>query len=73
MITLLERAKEIIENDVPYLCLMYKTYAAVTTSNLEGIVAPRFNDYYYACDDWKIRKYKDTSSDDTEAQSDVQS
>ncbi len=64
----LEKAKKIIEDDMPYLCLMYRTYSVVYTSDLDGIVAPRFNDCYYACDDWKIRVYQD--NDDDEKQED---
>ena len=64
----LEKAKKIIEDDMPYLCLMYRTYSVVYTTDLDGIVAPRFNDCYYACDDWKIRVYQD--NDDDEKQED---
>lgn len=55
--------RNILHEDVPYFCLMYKTYAAVTSSNLQGIIAPRFNDYYFACDDWHIRMYKNRNSE----------
>ncbi len=68
MTATLEKAKKILEDEVPYLCLMYKTYSVVSTADLEGIVAPRFDDYYYACDDWKIRIYKE---DDTADQQDA--
>lgn len=52
--------KKILHEDCPYFCLMYKTYAAVTSANLQGSLAPRFNDYYYGCDDWSIKIYKDS-------------
>lgn len=59
-----EKAKTIISEDVPYLCFMYKTYAAVASASLDGLIAPRFNNYYYACEDWKIRIYE--NEDDSE-------
>lgn len=65
----LEKVKDILEEDVPYLCLMYKTYAAVAGAELDGLVAPRFNNYYYACDDWKVRVYQeDEETEDAESQ-----
>ena len=60
----LEKVKKILEDEMPYLCLMYKTYSVVYTSDLDGIVAPRFNNYYYACDDWKIRIYEEDDTND---------
>lgn len=63
----LKKAKSIIENDVPYVCLLYKTYAAATSANLEGLVAPRTNNYYYACDDWKIKIYSKEESEEQPA------
>lgn len=57
-----EELKDIFKDDVPYLCIMYKTYAAVTSVNLQGTLAPRFNNYYYACEDWKIKLYDSTIS-----------
>lgn len=67
----LEKVKKILEDEMPYLCLMYKTYSVVYTSDLDGIVAPRFNNYYYACDDWKIRIYEeDDTSDEKSVSSD---
>ncbi len=64
----LKKAKSIIEEDVPYICLLYKTYAAATSADFEGLVAPRANNYYYACDDWKIKIYsKEESEEDQPA------
>ncbi len=59
----LKTAKAIIKEDVPYICLLYKTYAAATSTDFEGLVAPRFNNYYYACDDWRIRVYNKDEED----------
>lgn len=64
----LEKLKDILEEEVPYLCLMYKTYAVVSSADLEGLIAPRFNNYYYACDDWKMRVYQE---DDEEEDADT--
>jgi hypothetical protein len=48
------------------MCLLYKTYAAVSSTNLEGLVVPRFNNFYYACDDWRFRVYASDDDDDAE-------
>ena len=64
MLDNVNRVKEILQEDLPYLCLLYKTYAAVTSSDLDGLVAPRFNDYYYACNDWAIRIYSEDEEED---------
>lgn len=50
--------KKILAEDVPYLCLCYKTYAAVTSVDFEGLIASRFNDYYYGCEDWNVKFFK---------------
>ena len=60
----LTKAREILRNDVPYLCLLYRTYAAVTSKDLEGLVAPRFNHYYYACEDWRMRVYREEENEE---------
>ena len=48
-------AKKIIADEVPYLCLCYKTYAAVTSADFEGLIVSQFNDYYASCQDWSVR------------------
>ena len=58
--------KKTIAQDVPYLCLCYKTYAAVTASEFEGLVASRFNDYYYGCEDWNVKFFQKVEEDENE-------
>lgn len=60
--------KTIFAEDVPYLCLCYKTYAAVTSADFEGLIASRFNDYYYGCQDWNVKFFQ--KIDEEEAQED---
>ncbi|MGN1349604.1 MAG: ABC transporter substrate-binding protein [Anaerovoracaceae bacterium] len=72
MLENLQKAKAIISDDVPYLCLLYRTYAAVSTADLQGLVAPRFNNYYYACEDWKIRVYQKEEEEDASSEEALQ-
>ncbi len=58
--------KKLIAEDVPYLCLCYKTYAAVTSSGFEGLVASRFNDFYYSCEDWSVKFFQKTEDSESE-------
>lgn len=65
----ISEAKKIIAEDIPYLCLCYKTYAAVTSSGFEGLIASRFNDYYYGCEDWNVKffqKVEETENSEAE-------
>lgn len=57
-------AKKILADEVPYLCLCYKTYAAVTSADFEGLIASRFNDYYYGCQDWKVKFFQKIEDED---------
>jgi len=45
--------KEILNEELPYHCLAYKTYAAVTSKSMQGIVEPYFFDIYHSSEDWK--------------------
>jgi peptide/nickel transport system substrate-binding protein len=44
--------KEILIEDLPYFCLLYKTYGAITSPALQGEVKPLFNDLYNGCESW---------------------
>ena len=57
-------AKKILAEEVPYLCLCYKTYAAVTSADFEGLIASRFNDYYYGCQDWSVKFFQKLESEE---------
>ena len=45
--------KTIINQDLPYFCLLYKTHAAVTSKNFQGTINPYFYDIYHDSLDWK--------------------
>ncbi len=55
--------KSILADDVPYLCICYKTYAAVTSKDFDGFVAPRFNDYYFGCPEWNVKFFRKIEED----------
>ena len=44
--------KQILNDDLPYYCLLYKTHAAITTKNFQGTVNPTFYNLYNQCFDW---------------------
>jgi len=43
---------DILINDLPYECLLYKTYGAIASPNLKGSVNPTFMDIYQGCSKW---------------------
>ena len=72
----LKDAKAVLADEVPYLCLCYKTYAAVTSSDFQGLIVSQFNDYYASCQEWSVRflqpeeeEEEDISSDDESSES----
>ena len=70
----LKDAKEILADEVPYLCLCYKTYAAVTSSDFQGLIVSQFNDYYASCQEWSVRflqpeEEEEASSEDESSES----
>ncbi len=42
----------ILRRDVPYYCLMYRTYGAVSAKNTSDNIKPHAFDYYRNCDEW---------------------
>jgi peptide/nickel transport system substrate-binding protein len=44
--------KQILNEDLPYYCLLYKTHAAITSKNFQGTVNPSFFNLYNQCYDW---------------------
>jgi len=42
----------ILKDEVPYYCILYKTYGAISSSSLKGEVSPLFNDYYRNSGEW---------------------
>jgi ABC-type dipeptide transport system, periplasmic component len=59
-----KQIKQVINSDLPYYCVLYKTYGAIKAPSLEGTVSPSFNNYYYGCGNWKC-KYEVTGSSST--------
>jgi peptide/nickel transport system substrate-binding protein len=46
---------ELLNDDMPYYCLMYKTYGAIKSPALMGDVSPTFDHYYRDSDTWYCR------------------
>ncbi len=57
--------KEQLNKDLPYYCLMQRTYGAVTSPMLEGDMSPTFDDYYNGIGKLQM-KYEVAPSDDEE-------
>lgn len=47
-----EKIKEILVEDQPYNCLLYKTYGAISSKALKGSIEPYFFDLYHNCITW---------------------
>jgi peptide/nickel transport system substrate-binding protein len=47
--------KDLSKEELPYYCLLYKTYGAIKAPALQGDVMPLFSDFYYGCEKWKCR------------------
>ncbi|WP_206458035.1 ABC transporter substrate-binding protein [Anaerovorax sp. IOR16] len=45
--------KEILNEEIPYYCLFYKTYGANASLSLKGKISPTFFDLYRGCSDWR--------------------
>lgn len=43
---------DIMVNDLPYFCLLYKTYGMITSPALKGDIEPMFFDLYRGCGEW---------------------
>lgn len=53
--SLLRSAQEILDQELPYYCLLYKTYGLAVPSAFEGKAEPTFFDIYGSCSTWRIR------------------
>jgi hypothetical protein len=51
----LNKAKKILNKDLPYYCLLYRTYGAVQSPSLEGRMSPLFDNYYNGIGSLKCR------------------
>jgi len=57
--------RDILHEDLPYFCLLYKTIGAIQSPALIGDVKPTFDDYYRGCETWYCR-YEVASQDTSE-------
>jgi peptide/nickel transport system substrate-binding protein len=57
--------REILQDDLPYFCLLYKTNGAIQSPALVGDVMPSFDDYYRGCESWYC-KYEVNTQTTTE-------
>lgn len=60
-----KQVKELLNEEIPYYCLLYKTYAAVTPETFDGKPDPLFNDFYRNCQEWKCIYEVNDISDNT--------
>lgn len=56
-----KQIKSIINDDLPYYCVLYKTYGAIKAPALDSKISPVFDNYYYGCGNWKC-KYETSGS-----------
>lgn len=47
------KIKNILNDDLPYYCLLYKTYGAIASTALEGEIKSNFYNLYNGCQTWK--------------------
>ena len=57
--------RTILREEVPYYCLLYKTYGIAASNDLKGDVLPLFDNIYNGCDTWKLtyKKVKTTTAE----------
>ncbi len=44
--------QDILIEDMPYYCLLYKTYGVIASPSLKGEIQPTFFDLYRGCEEW---------------------
>ena len=47
-----KQIRDILANDLPYYCLLYKTYGAIASPALKGEIHPNFLNLYEGADKW---------------------
>ena len=60
---LVEALKKILNDELPYYPILYKTYSAVVSNELTGDIAPMFCNYYVNCGKW-YSSYKITNTEE---------
>lgn len=51
----LGKAKKLLNKDLPYYCLLYRTYGAVQSPSMKGEMSPLFDNYYNGIGSLKCR------------------
>jgi peptide/nickel transport system substrate-binding protein len=57
--------RDVLQKDLPYFCLLYKTIGAIKSPALVGDVMPSLDDYYKGCEAWYC-KYEITNENTSE-------
>jgi len=52
---LFEQIRAILADEIPYYCILYKTYGAIASDTLEGEVKPLFNNLFNGCEKWMCK------------------
>ena len=64
------KIRDITTDEVPYYCLMYRTYGAMLATSFEGEPAPVWNRFYNGCGSWKskyvVEKEEPEETEETE-------
>lgn len=47
-----KKIDKILKDDIPYYCLLYKTYGVIRAENMPDNFKPNVFDYYSGCEDW---------------------
>ncbi|MCL1982838.1 MAG: ABC transporter substrate-binding protein [Clostridiales bacterium] len=50
-----KKANSILKDELPYYCILYKTYGAISSSAFVGEAKPVFNNYYSDCGRWECK------------------
>ncbi len=58
-----EALKKILNDELPYYPILYKTYSAIVSNELTGDIAPLFCNYYVNCGKW-YSNYKITAAEE---------
>ncbi len=64
-----QKIQEILYSDIPYECLLYKTYGAIASTGFQGEIHSTFFDLYQGCENWysMIEVKDETEETDSEA------
>ena len=63
------KIREITTTEVPYYCLMYRTYGAMLSTSFEGECKPVWNNYYRGCGQWQSKyPVKTKTTEETDEQ-----